>query len=275
MSSNDNFKFYVIGAGIPRTGTLSTKTALEILLPGKCMHMRDVVKDVDTNLRNALEGDVTDETFKQHFINNNIVAGVDMPFILKYEQAMRVFPDALVLLTVREPETWVKSMKNTICKAHSQLFKSFPTSLLLWIYPPMRRLSKFLEASTFDSIIQKINNGDGVESFNNYVEEVKVNVPAERLLVFNVKEGWKPLCEALHLPIPDVEFPRVYDTATMQRRFVIIKVVAWGIFISGLTLTSLTLGYGLKLYVQADSSNSLLDQMSNISTLIYQHLFNY
>jgi len=268
MGSNDNFKFYVIGAGLPRTGTLSTKTALEILLPGKCMHMIDVMKDVDTNLRNVLKDEVTDETFKQHFINNNIVAGVDMPFILKYEQAMRVFPDALVLLTVREPEAWVKSMKNTICKAHGQLFKSFPTSLLLWIYPPVRRLRKFLEASTFDKIIQKINNDDGVESFNNYVEEVKSNVPAERLLVFNVKEGWEPLCQALHLPIPDVEFPRVNDTATMQRRFFIVKVVSWGIFSSGLALTSLAIGYGLKLYVQDDSSNSLLDQVSNISKSI-------
>ncbi len=50
----------------------------------------------------------------------------------------------------------------------------------------------------------------GVKFFNDWVEDVKRVVPKDRLLVFEVKQGWKPLCEFLDLPIPEGDFPRYY-----------------------------------------------------------------
>jgi len=249
MASDSNFKFYIIGAGLPRTGTTSTNKALEILLPGKCMHMkmRDSSKCLHiSNLEEFFGKGVSDKEFKEHFVNNNIVAGVDVPFILKYKQAMRVFPEAMVLLTVRDPESWVTSYKNTIGMAfNEQLFKKFPLNFFMWLFPSMLRMMNFLEGNHFcQEILQNVNSDNGVKFFNNYNAEVKAAVPTERIIIFNVKDDWKPLCEALDLPIPDVDFPRVNDAAGMKLQFQIMKVVTWGIFLA----VPILIGYGLQRY---------------------------
>ncbi len=62
--------------------------------------------------------------------------------------------------------------------------------------------------------------------FNKWVDEVKRYVPKERLLVFEVKEGWKPLCDFLGVPVPDIPFPRSNDTPTMLRRLRIARIVS-------------------------------------------------
>ena len=52
-----------------------------------------------------------------------------------------------------------------------------------------------------------------VRFFNDWVEQVKSEVPSDRLLVFQVKEGWGPLCQFLGVPVPEEAFPNVNDTA--------------------------------------------------------------
>jgi len=246
MANKKDFKFFVIGVGLPRTGTNSTKAALEILLPGKCMHMFEVHKDIDRNLNELFNDDINDKDFRIFFVKYNYVAGTDLPFILKYQQAMRVFPDALVLLTVREPEGWVRSMKNTICESE-RVHLRFPYVIYHWIFPSLRRITSYLYSdATFMEIIDSINRGQGLEFYNKYVEEIKATVPSERLLVFNVKEGWKPLCEALKLPVPKQPFPNVNDSkefqnSTITRR----KIICWGLFIASI-ITPPLIGYGLK-----------------------------
>ena len=54
-----------------------------------------------------------------------------------------------------------------------------------------------------------------VKFYEDHVREVKQTVPPQQLLVFQVKQGWKPLCEFLGVPEPDIPFPRVNDTSTM------------------------------------------------------------
>jgi len=258
MSASSNFKFYVIGVGLSRTGTLSTKAALEILLPGRCMHVLpteltikksiNAEKFAPKNLKEIFEKGVSDEEFKQYFVDNNIVAGVDVPFYSRYQQAMRVFPDALVLLTVRDPEAWVKSVRNTLSENMGTLRK-FPSFLYLWFRPAFCRVVNVLDGNpVFQGILTNVNNGNGVNYFNNYVEEIKATVPSKRLLIFNVKDGWKPLCDALDLPIPDEDFPRVNDTVSMQFRFTFIKIISWGLLIIGVVLHILV-GYVLKKYL--------------------------
>ena len=67
--------------------------------------------------------------------------------------------------------------------------------------------------------------------FNEWVEEVKRAVPPEKLLIFEVKEGWAPLCKFLGVPEPTIPFPRVNDTASMQRKIWWAQVAAWGIVV--------------------------------------------
>jgi len=271
MEGKIDFKFFVVGVGLPRTGTSSTKAALEILLPGKCMHMSEVYKDADTAMNELYNNDVSDTEFHKYFEKYNYVAGLDIPFITKYEQAMRVFPDALVLLTVRDPEGWVRSMKNTLCNLHGDksIYLRFPYCLYLWIYTGTRRVYEYLKNNGPSAEATRcINNGNGTEYFNQYIEEMKAKIPAERLLVFNVKEGWKPLCDALGLPIPNQPFPNVNDMQKFQnRRIRKRKVISWAIFIVGLT-TPLLIGYGLKRHFATDSLINIQDYLYGL----YQRL---
>ena len=57
-----------------------------------------------------------------------------------------------------------------------------------------------------------------IQTFNEWTEEVKRSVPAEKLLVFEAKEGWEPLCNFLGKPIPETPYPRVNDTAEFQAK---------------------------------------------------------
>lgn len=55
--------------------------------------------------------------------------------------------------------------------------------------------------------------------FIEHNEEVKRTVPADKLLVFEVKQGWEPLCEFLGVPVPDEPFPHVNDTQSFMEMF--------------------------------------------------------
>ena len=65
-----------------------------------------------------------------------------------------------------------------------------------------------------------------VEFYEKWVEEVKASVPKERLLVFNVKQGWKPLCDFLGVPVPNDKFPNVNDTKQVQERVKKIRILS-------------------------------------------------
>jgi len=213
------------------------------------MHMFEVTKNIDRHLNELFYKDINDEDFRTFFEKYNYVAGVDAPFILKYQQAMKAFPDAVVLLTVREPEGWVRSMKNTICKI-IMMHSTFPGYLYLWLFPELKRMlfDYLLNQTLFRNTIDSVNNGKGVEYFEKHVAYIKATVPAERLLVFNVNEGWKPLCDALKLPIPMQPFPNVNDSKDFD--FYVLtkrKFVSWGIVVVAV-LTPTIIGYGLKIY---------------------------
>ena len=68
---------------------------------------------------------------------------------------------------------------------------------------------------------------ESVRFYNNWVNYVKKVVPPNRLLVFEVKQGWKPLCNFLELPVPDESFPRVNDTSEIMWNFKKLKIMAY------------------------------------------------
>ena len=60
-----------------------------------------------------------------------------------------------------------------------------------------------------------IHAGEGEQAkevYTKWIADVKAVVPEAQLLVFNVKQGWQPLCDFLGVPVPDTPFPRVNDT---------------------------------------------------------------
>ena len=75
-----------------------------------------------------------------------------------------------------------------------------------------------------------------IERFGSWTAEVIASVPPERLLVFEVADGWGPLCEFLDVLEPDMPFPRVNDRATMRRRFRRVRYLTRGVPVAVATL---------------------------------------
>ena len=78
---------------------------------------------------------------------------------------------------------------------------------------------------------KSISDGEeaSIKHFNQWVDEVKNTVPSEKLLVFEVKEGWGPLCEFLDVSVPNIPFPNTNDTAQMKKRLRGVKIAAYSL----------------------------------------------
>ena len=150
-------EFVLIGAGLPRTGTMSTYAALEMILPGKCHHMARVMSDkTDRNTTfwlRAVRGEVTDGDWRQFVNDERLSAGVDYPMSLFWKDLVRIYPNAKVLLNDRDPVRWYKSVKNTILEfgrlSSSPLVKLNPIMQLMLLVSGKRQVSKVPKETGF------------------------------------------------------------------------------------------------------------------------------
>ena len=193
----------VIGAGFGRTGTMSLKVALEELGIGPCYHMIEVFEHREHV--SLWEAAIRGEPLDWEKIFGSYQAAVDWPTAAFYNDLMKVYPHAKVLLTIRDPEKWYESTKNTL----------YPTGDAPEPSPIMRMATKLVWEQTFDRNFE--DRRYAIEVFKRHNEEVKKHVPPERLLVYEVKEGWKPLCEFLGVEIPEEKpFPHLNDTEAFK-----------------------------------------------------------
>jgi hypothetical protein len=185
----------VIGAGLGRTGTLSLKLALEQLGFGPCYHMVEVWADLERlgDWLAAVEGRPDWER-----IFAGYRATVDYPGCHFWRELSRAYPEAKVVLSVRDPGEWFESTQATIFA---------PQSLQLVAASPS--LKNFMWKTVYDDFGSDIDDRDHmVAAFERHCDEVRRVIPASRLLVFEVSQGWKPLCEFLGVPVPHTAFPR-------------------------------------------------------------------
>ena len=204
----------VIGAGYGRNGTMSLKTALERLGFEKCYHMfeLDQEKDQDLAWLALSRGEAVD--FDR--LLEGYQATVDWPSCNFWREQMAWYPDAKVILSERDPESWYASIMNTIYPASLQLRESDD--------PMMQRRAKMVFEviwdGLFDGRMEDREHVIGVYLKHN--QRVKDEVPAEKLLVFDSKQGWGPLCAFLDVPVPDEPYPHTNTTgeftAAMQER---------------------------------------------------------
>ena len=152
------------------------------------------------------------------------VAGVDYPVSHFYKEILREFPDVKVLLNVRDPVRWYESVRDSILALHLTM-QSWPCS---WFHALMGTnvVEKMMDhkgmvptsSSAGLDLFGAVSAGQeaAVQFYQEHVEEVKRHVPSDKLLVFEVKQGWRPLCDFLNVPIPENPFPRVNDTEAMN-----------------------------------------------------------
>lgn len=200
----------VIGVGFGRTGTLSLKGALELLGRGPCLHMVSLLDDPEraTLFHRAAEGDLTslDKAFEGYR------STVDWPGTYFWRQLAGRHPAAKVVLTVRDPQRWYDSAHSTIFQAASNP----PDSANDAVAAGMGMLRSTVWDGTFGG--RFADREHAVRVFTEHNEAVRREVPAESLLVFEVTQGWQPLCDFLGVPVPDAPFPRTNDGATFRAR---------------------------------------------------------
>lgn len=210
----------VIGAGFGRTGTTSLKSALETLGFGSAYHMTEVFTHPG-HVRfweAARRGEPVDW---EGFFSGYGVA-VDWPACAFYERLMAAFPEAVVILTVRDPERWYESTRNTIYGINKlSTGPAKPVLALAGLFAPgitgiVRVANKIVWEDTFDGRFEERSHA--TDTFRRHNEAVRRSVPPERLLVYDVKEGWEPLCEFFGVEVPDEPFPHLNDTREMRRR---------------------------------------------------------
>ncbi|MEJ2760315.1 MAG: sulfotransferase [Gammaproteobacteria bacterium] len=189
----------VIGAGLGRTGTMSLKLALEQLLDGRCYHMLELFEHLPEHVkywRAAANGEAID----WDRIYGDYVAAVDEPTSLMWETLMDVYPEALVILSVRDPDSWWRSANETIMEVKRMPPSPDEPDRQIWHDMIMTLYERQYPGGTDDAEAAKA-------AFSDHIRRVKATVPAERLLVWEASEGWQPICEALGLPVPDEPFP--------------------------------------------------------------------
>ncbi|ORX92130.1 hypothetical protein K493DRAFT_316802 [Basidiobolus meristosporus CBS 931.73] len=201
----------IIGAGFGRTGTTSLRVALECL-GYHTYHMEEVNQLNHEKYWVAAErGEL--ESWEQIF--DGYRATLDWPSTKYYKELLAKYPNAKVILSTRDPESWYTSAYQTIYFPH----RKTSLRLLEWFLPGYRRHQEMLRLILWKGTFQDrfADKDYAMSVFKEHNEEVKRVVPSEQLLVFNPKEGWEPLCQFLGKPIPPTPFPHVNDSQAFQR----------------------------------------------------------
>ncbi|HEY1591169.1 MAG TPA: sulfotransferase [Solirubrobacteraceae bacterium] len=212
----------LIGAGLPRTGTLTQKEALELIGLGPCYHWVDVLADLDKQVPlwdGALDGRVEPAQILDGYRST-----VDWPGGYFYAQLLDAYPDSKVLLSVRDAERWEPSFRETIVDmCFGDALIHLLSSARAHVDPKWKRYVEFVDRM-FWSELGTFPDGHSrealIEGFDAHNERVKQVVPEERLLVWEVTDGWEPLCEFLEVPVPSQPMPHANDRATFLDRVI-------------------------------------------------------
>ena len=195
----------IICAGLSKTGTSSIASALKMLDFNIYYFWEHEAIHGDEWLDLYLKGKNPD------FISmyQGVDGVTDLPAAFWYQEIFEAFPDAKVVLTVRDSEdVWLKSYVKQ-CDFDMNLEGcGFLQKLLIrsWSHRRYYALNDAMNSAAFGSL-QEESTLLFKKKYREHNERVKAAIPKERLLVFNVKQGWKPLCEFLGCEIPEEDFP--------------------------------------------------------------------
>lgn len=193
----------IIGAGVGRTGTMSLKLALQALGFGPCYHMEAVFNDLEKRVPqwNAVLAGKPDWSA----IYDGFQSGVDWPTAAFYRELHAAFPDAKFILSTRSPESWAASYGETIAKLIADRANA-PAPVQPWLEMAHGVIAQ-------NGFPDGLSDAELAERFIAHNEAVKAAIPEGQLLVFEVKQGWAPLCAFLGVDAPDGPFPRTNDRA--------------------------------------------------------------
>ncbi|KUI72651.1 hypothetical protein VM1G_08244 [Cytospora mali] len=237
-------KLQVIGAGLPCTANTTLNRALEILLDGPVYHGgTQVCKAAPTHMRSwiaIMERTPTRGPDDEKFITRTIprlldgyVATTDGPGMCFVPELVQLYPDAKVVCLTRDLNDWVRSWEPMA----DGTMRWYLRGLLLPLLAPMRLLPQYMDAlmagrwEEMYHLSEAEKKAPGPVVWKRHIENLKRAVPADRLVFYDVKEGWGPLCEALGREVPKgVPFPAIiYDDGIQEfaQREVMRAIVRW------------------------------------------------
>ncbi len=191
----------VIGAGVGRTGTYSLKLALNRLGFGPCHHMEEVLLNMPAQLplwSAAVKGQPDWEAIYEGY-----PSAVDWPTAGFFRELHAACPEARFILTTRSPESWVESFSATIYKLLAGAGQA-PAEMRDWLAMALGVVGR-------TGFPLGLGEAELKRRFEAHAEAVRATIPARQLLVYQVKEGWGPLCAFLGVPVPEEDFPRTND----------------------------------------------------------------
>jgi hypothetical protein len=142
-------------------------------------------------------------------------------------ELLTLYPNAMVICTTRDPDAWVKSMA-TVANAATLWFLRF---VLFWL-PGMRHFPAYIDVLRNQWVVLYGQSEPAtIEHWDRHIAYLKRTVPADRLVFFDVKDGWEPLCKVLKKDIPAEAFPRINDGKAIDdltKKFVVKGLATWG-----------------------------------------------
>ncbi|GAA4913445.1 hypothetical protein HD597_010484 [Nonomuraea thailandensis] len=223
----------VIGAGFPRTGTSSMKTALERLGFGPTHHMLDILTKpghVDRWLP-AADG----RPLHWPDVLRGYRSTQDWPASHFWREQASAYPQAKVVLTVRDPHRWYASMQALLTEGPGRDLPAELPGKAADFFGAMARFRPLLDHIGRATFGAAWDPGRGMPdeavahaAFHRHTEVVQDAIPADRLLVFDVRDGWEPLCRFLGTEAPDEPFPHLNESGAMRR--VLDELIATGEF---------------------------------------------
>jgi len=192
----------IIGAGLGRTGTMSLKLAIEKLGLGPCFHMAELFADptrVPTWMAAADGRPDWEAVFK------GFPATTDYPACSFWRELAAAYPQAKVILTVRDADKWFESTQETIFSdPMTEVIRSSP-------------IKPFFEKTVWKAFGDKLHDRAFMTAeFKRHNAEVEKTLPKQRVLIYEVKQGWGPLCAFLGVPAPSTPFPHVNSREEMK-----------------------------------------------------------
>jgi hypothetical protein len=194
---------------------MSLKAGLERIGYGPCFHMIDLIQDPVTlpYWQAAAQGERVD--WEQVF--EGWESTVDWPGCTYWDQLIETWPDLPVLLNTRDKEGWYESCLKSIHAAAQAGMKGELTGGTM--PPPNPEVMQMIGATIWGGTFQGRFEQDkefAFEVFDRHYDAVRSAVPADRLLEWEIKEGWEPLCSFLGVEVPDEPFPHLNDTAAFR-----------------------------------------------------------
>jgi hypothetical protein len=232
-------KLQVIGAGLPRTGTSSFTQALNILLDGPAYHggtqgtlgPEHEIRSWIKLLSHWPPKSPSDDALVKRILKERLdgyAAVTDSPCNGLVKELLELYPDVIVICTIRDPDDWVTSMA-TIANASTLWF----LRAVLYLLPTMRWFPDFVVALRAQWVTLYGRPEPATRHhWDRHMEYLKSVVPEDRLVWFDVRDGWEPLCKVLGKEVPDVEFPRINDGKAINdlaKKMIVRGLVRWGV----------------------------------------------